>query len=59
MTSLEYTEYDHLTYEMELHFIAFTPFMEYCENVIFGQEIEDFQYFCFHFCKDNDLSHLY
>ncbi|SHM93664.1 hypothetical protein SAMN05444360_12234 [Chryseobacterium carnipullorum] len=50
MTSKEYTEYDRLTHEMELHFIALTPqFMEYCENVIFGDEIEDLRYYCFHF----------
>jgi len=60
MTSPEYTEYDRLTHEMELHFIALTPlFMEYCENVIFGEEIEDLRYYCFHFYNDNYLSHLF
>ncbi|WP_223559600.1 hypothetical protein [Chryseobacterium lathyri] len=45
---------------MELHFIALTPlFIEYCENVIFGEEIEDLRYYCFHFYNDNYLSHLY
>lgn len=60
MTSLEYTEYDRLTYEMELNFIALTPlFMGYCEDVIFGEEIQDLRYYCFHFYNDNYLSHLY
>lgn len=60
MTSPEFTEYDRLTHEMELDFIALTPqFMEYCENVIFGEEIEDLSYYCFHFYNDNYLSHLY
>ncbi len=60
MTSQEHTEYDRLTHEMELHFIALTPlFIEYCENVIFGEEIEDLRYYCFHFYNDNYLSHLY
>jgi len=60
LTSPEYTEYDRLTHEMELDFLALTPlFMEYCENVIFGEEIEDLRYYCFHFYNDNYLSHLY
>ncbi|MDQ0781354.1 hypothetical protein [Chryseobacterium sp. W4I1] len=60
MTQSEHNEYDRLTHEMELHFIALTPlFMEYCENVIFGEEIEDLRHYCFHFYNDNYLSHLY
>ncbi|MFP3835340.1 hypothetical protein [Chryseobacterium sp. SIMBA_028] len=60
MISSEYTEYDRLTYGMELNFIALTPlFMGYCEDVIFGEEIEDLRYYCFHFYNDNYLSHLY
>lgn len=60
MTSKEYTEYDRLTHEMELHFIALTPqFMGYCEDVIFGEEIAELSYFCFHFYNDNYLSQLY
>jgi len=60
MTAKEYTKYYHLTHEMELHFIALTPqFMGYCEDVIFGEEIEDLRYYCFHFYNDDHLSHLY
>ncbi|HCA10029.1 hypothetical protein [Chryseobacterium sp.] len=60
MTSQEYTEYERLTHEMELHFIALTPqFMEYCENVIFGEEIEDLRCYCFPSIMTNYLSHLY
>lgn len=60
MTSAEHTEYDRLTHEMELHFIALTPqFMGYCEDVIFGEEIAELSYYCFHFYNDNYLSHLY
>lgn len=57
MTSLEYTEYNRITDEMELDFIALTPlFMEYCEDVILRKEIEDLRHYCFHFY--NDTSHL-
>jgi len=60
MNQKEHTEYDRLTHEMEIHFIALAPqFMEYCENVIFGEEIEDLRYYCFHFYNDNYLSHLF
>jgi hypothetical protein len=45
---------------MELHFIALTPlFMGYCEDVIFGDEIENLRYYCYHYYNDKYLSHLY
>ncbi|ASK29739.1 hypothetical protein CEY12_06295 [Chryseobacterium sp. T16E-39] len=60
MTSKEYIEYDRLTYEMELHFIALTPtFMGYCEDIIFGNELPGIKYYCFHFYNDKYLSHIY
>lgn len=60
MNAREQIQYDRLTHEMELDFIALTPtFMGYCEDVIFGEEIEDLRYYCFHFYNDNYLSHIY
>jgi len=60
MTSLKHTEYDRLTEGMKLDFIALTPpFMEYCENVIFDNEIDDLRFYYFHFYNDNYLSHLF
>lgn len=60
MTSAEYTKYDRLTDDMELDFLALTPlFMGYCEDVIFGDEINDLRHYCFHYYNDNYLSHLF
>ncbi|WP_139785422.1 hypothetical protein [Chryseobacterium phocaeense] len=33
--------------------------MGYCEDVIFGEEIEDLRHYCYHFYNDNYTSHLY
>ncbi|WP_345989306.1 hypothetical protein AAEU33_17670 [Chryseobacterium sp. Chry.R1] len=60
MTPAEYKEYDRLTDEMEMHFIALTPtFMGYREDIIFGDDLPGIKYYCFHFYNDKYLSHIY
>jgi hypothetical protein len=54
MTSKEHAEYNRLTEEMEADFLILTAtFMGYCEDIIFGEEIPEIKYYCFHFYNDN------
>lgn len=60
MNSKEYTEYNRLTDEMELHFVALTSsFMGYCEDIIFGSDYPEIRSYCFHLYNDNYTRNIY
>ncbi|MDR4892289.1 MULTISPECIES: hypothetical protein [unclassified Chryseobacterium] len=60
MTSLEYTEYNRLTDEMELDFVALSSsFMGYCEEIIFGCDYPEIRYYCFHLYNDNYTKNIF
>lgn len=60
MNTKEYAEYDRLTHEMELHFVALTSsFMGYCEDIIFGYDYPEIRYYCFHLYNDNYTRNIF
>lgn len=60
MTSLEYTEYDRLTEDMEFDFIVLTSeFLLHCEHIIFGEDYPDLKYYCFHLYNDSYSSKIF
>lgn len=60
MTSAEHKHYDQITEYMEADFLLLgDSFLTDVEEIIFGNDVEDFKYYCFHIYNDNYLNTTY
>lgn len=60
MTSAEHNHYDRITENMEADFLLLgDSFLTDVEEIIFGNDVEDFKYYCFHVYNDLYLKAAY